>query len=441
MANLIQPQPQLDFHSHPVTHAPSPFGFGFGLSSMARPASAAHSAFAHPVAFQQLASTISQSARPQKRRIEHDDDQDSGMSRHGSRDDAMDRSPTPERPRRAVPKRARTTPATMATGSKDSDSSKENKDEKAGDQDVDVGVLLASLPPQSLLPLLNSLLQAQPSLKPLILSLIPRPSLETAIQALAQSAKKLRDAYPYSNTPSFSQSASPAPFGGFGFASTTFNNRPSGFGFGNSSMGFGRPSPTLHSSGFNTPSGSDSNSGGMREEYIVSRIRPHINDFVSACLSYLPYFSDIPASTSTPSSANTQSTSSLQKDKPQPPETFMFLSALTSHILAQPPLTQASLVPTILPRLLDEWKAWIDRVDEIVNRQGGMFGGETVRGWERSLDEFAEAKGHGTEALAGGEGSVGGQGGLVGWTHGPAYDGGLDSLGVVSSMMWCGLVL
>ncbi|KAA1468700.1 hypothetical protein DENSPDRAFT_834104 [Dentipellis sp. KUC8613] len=395
MANLIQPQPQLDFHSHPVTHAPSPFGFGFGLSSMARPASAAH--FAHPVAFQQLASTISQSTRPQKRRIEHDDDQDSGMSRHGSRDDAMDRSPTPERPRRAVPKRARTTPATVATASKDGDPSKENKDEKAGDQDIDVGVLLASLPPQSLLPLLNSLLQAQPSLKPLILSLIPRPSLETAIQALAQSAKKLRDAYPYSNTPSFSQAASPAAFG-FGFASTSFNNRPSGFGLGNSSMGFGRPSPPSHSSGFNSPSGSDSNTGGMREEYIISRIRPHINDFVSACLSYLPYFSDIPASSSS-ASANTQSTSCLQKDKPQPPETFMFLSALTSHILAQPPLTQASLVPMILPRLLDEWKAWIDRVDEIVNRQGGMFGGETVRGWERSLDEFAEAKGHGTEAL------------------------------------------
>jgi hypothetical protein len=32
-------------------------------------------------------------------------------------------------------------------------------------------------------------------------------------------------------------------------------------------------------------------------------------------------------------------------------------------------------------------------VDVIVNQEGGMFGGETVKGWERGLDEFADAKG------------------------------------------------
>ena len=53
----------------------------------------------------------------------------------------------------------------------------------------------------------------------------------------------------------------------------------------------------------------------------------------------------------------------------------------------------------LLPRLLVEWQAWIRQVDSIVNEQGGMFGGETVRGWERSLDTFAEAKEHGLEAL------------------------------------------
>ena len=34
---------------------------------------------------------------------------------------------------------------------------------------------------------------------------------------------------------------------------------------------------------------------------------------------------------------------------------------------------------------------WVDRVDELVNRQGGMFGSETVRSWERGLDEMAAA--------------------------------------------------
>ena len=29
----------------------------------------------------------------------------------------------------------------------------------------------------------------------------------------------------------------------------------------------------------------------------------------------------------------------------------------------------------------------------MVNQEGGMFGGETVRSWEKTLDEFAEARG------------------------------------------------
>ena len=70
-----------------------------------------------------------------KRRLEHYDDD-------GKHDEAMDRSPTPERPerpKRSVPKRARTTPATIGAV-KDPKSSKEGK--SAGENDVDVGVLL-----------------------------------------------------------------------------------------------------------------------------------------------------------------------------------------------------------------------------------------------------------------------------------------------------------
>lgn len=53
----------------------------------------------------------------------------------------MDRSPTPERPKRAVPKRMRTTPVVITVA-------KEGKEEqKSGDEahDVDVGVLLGML--------------------------------------------------------------------------------------------------------------------------------------------------------------------------------------------------------------------------------------------------------------------------------------------------------
>ncbi len=254
----------------------------------------------------------------------------------------------------------------------------------------------ATLPPQSLLPLLASLLSAQPSLKPTILSLIPRPTLDAALQGLANSAQKLKDAYPYSNSP-FSQ-PTPSSFGGpggFGSSRSPAASFSAGFGFG------ARP---LGGTGFGSAPSSAPNCG-MRDEYIVSRLRPHIQDFVSACFSYLPYFS-IAASSEPLSSSRSQAAQShasalrqQHKDKLHPTETYLFLAALTSHILAQPPLTQASLGPMLASRLALEWKAWIDRVDETVNREGGMFGRETVQTWARGLDEFAQAKDNGMEVM------------------------------------------
>ena len=41
----------------------------------------------------------------------------------------------------------------------------------------------------------------------------------------------------------------------------------------------------------------------------------------------------------------------------------------------------------------------MNKLDEVVNRQAGMFGGEAVKSWERTLDEFAEAKGNGLEVF------------------------------------------
>lgn len=235
----------------------------------------------------------------------------------------------------------------------------------------------ASLPPDSLLPLLTSLLTAHPTLKPTILSLIPRPTLDTAINALAQSAKKLRDAYPYSTIPTFSQTTSSTTFGfgGGGFGGSRANLTASA---GSSPLGFGRSSPAANPS---------TQAAGMRDSYVISRLRPHITEFVSASFSYLPYFSYLPSSSSShfPNAG---------KDKPlaHPSETFAYLSSLTSHLISQPPLTQASLGPMLLPRLLPEWMAWIDRVDAHLNKEGGMFGQEVAQGWARALDQFAEAK-------------------------------------------------
>lgn len=225
--------------------------------------------------------------------------------------------------------------------------------------------MTASLPSQSLLPLLTSLINAQPSLKSDILPLIPRPTLDTATNALAQSAKKLRDAYPYSSAPTFGQPS-----------------QSTSFGFGKS------PVPSTSAFGQNYTN----TNNGMRDTYIISRLGPHVTELVAACFSYLPYFSCVPAPTQSASTSHSTTLQSLHKDKSHPSETFMFLSTVTNHIISQPQLTQSQLRPLLLPRLAEEWKAWILRVDDIVNRQGGMFGSEAVRSWERVLDEMADGK-------------------------------------------------
>lgn len=263
----------------------------------------------------------------------------------------------------------------------------------------------ASLPPQSLLPLLSSLLKAQPSLKTVILPLIPRPTLESAEQVLSQAAKRLRDAYPYSSAPSFSQA-------------------PSIFG----------PSRSSQSPFGSTPSSSSMGQPVMRDSYIISRLRPHVADYVSACMSYFPYFSCIPSpaqSSNSPSTSNqTNSTTTIQglhKDKFHPSETFLFLAAVTNQIMNQPPLTLSELVPLIVPRLSQEWKTWVDKIDEVVNREGGMFGRDTVTGWERALDTMAEAKAPGLseEVMKGIRDSWVGK---VGWLVGRSPSQSMDEL-------------
>ena len=142
MANVLPPQ--INFHPRPVSHAPSPFGFGFGLgpsssvSSGWIPSAPGHT---NPAAFHQLATSVTQTAstRLQKRRLDPEDDSESSSYQsQANRDESMDRSPTPERPKRAAPKRARVLNAIDSGGTE-----KENKAPgNTAEDDVDIGVLL-----------------------------------------------------------------------------------------------------------------------------------------------------------------------------------------------------------------------------------------------------------------------------------------------------------
>ena len=143
MANVLQPH--IEFPPCAVSHAPSPFGFGFGLggattaSAMSSVAWPTTPGYANPATFQQLVSSVSQSSRAQKRKLEPDEDVESHSRFTGQRDESMDRSPTPERPKRTAPKRARVAPTNSS--SKDDQDTKENKAPNNYD-DIDVGVLL-----------------------------------------------------------------------------------------------------------------------------------------------------------------------------------------------------------------------------------------------------------------------------------------------------------
>lgn len=380
MAGLISPQ--FGFPAGVVDHSPSPLSFGFGLSPAASVPGWQPPGM-QPTPFSPFPSALSSSQKASNKR-RHDDD-----------DELMDRSPTPERrPIRPVKQmRVRMSESRSQEDIADHDkASKENRSSRtdSGD-DVDVGMLLgmsiqylwhepnsrlipssASLPPQSLLPILTSLLSSNPSLKPTVLTLIPRPTLDTALNAINQAAKKLVDEYPYSAT------------------SLSFSYQPTSisFGFGNDSPGSHRTNTTTSSSSapcFGRASIPNENNAGMREDYILSRLRPVISDFVSTAFSYMPYFSFM-----TNPSASHPLAAGREKIV-HPSETFAYLSALTNHVLNQPPLCQSSLAPPLLPRLLQEWMAWVSRVDELL-KQGGMFGSGVAESWIEALDRYAGAK-------------------------------------------------
>lgn len=236
-------------------------------------------------------------------------------------------------------------------------------------------LLAASLPREALFPLLEALLKAQPSLMTTILPLIPRPTLQTAQQVLAQSVKRLKDAYPYSASP------------------------PQGQAY----FSFGSENPT-HSVFGSSPMPQASSQPSMRDSYITSRLAPHVSDFVSVCVTYFPYFSCVTPPTQSADSASTSTrasaTTTIQSlHKGYPLETFSYLSTVTNHIIEMPPLTRAQVVPLIMPRLTEEWKAWVNRIDDVVNTKSGMFGRDAVTGWIRDLENMSKAKANGVSEV------------------------------------------
>jgi len=133
MANVLPSS--IGFHSRPHKDAPT---FGFGLSSSMNPTQWPSPAPTHHLsAFNQFASSSNHNStvRSQKRRLDSEDGLENSQ-------DAMDRSPTPDRPKRGLAKRARISPTSGEATLKDERASKEERTQSRSEQDVDIGVLL-----------------------------------------------------------------------------------------------------------------------------------------------------------------------------------------------------------------------------------------------------------------------------------------------------------
>lgn len=227
-----------------------------------------------------------------------------------------------------------------------------------------------------------------PHIKPTLLSLIPRPTAETTRDAILDAVKKLREAVPYSATLSTSFPSTPqitgTPTGasgnslGLGFAFGAATTSMPSFALGAASV---RPSPTPQ----------------QRDTYVLNRLRPAVQAFNTTVASYLPYFSLVPAPVTLLSlqQRNRQPQQTHVNSKPPShSEAFTVLSTLTSSLLTLPPPAAQALKQQsdLHSRVVTEWKAWLNSLDDHVNREGGIFGRDMAQSWLTALEAFSVGK-------------------------------------------------
>lgn len=181
---------------------------------------------------------------------------------------------------------------------------------------------------------------------------------------LDKAAKKLFDSYPYSTN------------AGSAFGSHRSSSLSASF-----SQRFGQPHTAA--------------SSGNSEAYIRNRLQGPVGEFVSTCMTYLPYFSYMPATSSLQDSSSSQAVASHLPASQQrdPMDTEHVLAALTRHVLSQPAITQSMLMPLLLPRLQQEWQAWANAVDQRFNGELKVIGEKTIKGWFHDLDSICGGRG------------------------------------------------
>ena len=169
MANVLAQLPQFGFnHPHSPNHPPLPV----------TPTPAIMAGWGH-VVYQPSANHQLPATRVLKRRLEQEDEDEEARP-----DVVMERTPTPERPKRAPPKRARRGDTLSNDGSQ---GNQHSKDGRSSDNEVDIGVLLGTF----------------------ISSLFSRPSLTKYMRSHTPSSIATSNSRCINRFPAFSQARSP----------------------------------------------------------------------------------------------------------------------------------------------------------------------------------------------------------------------------------------
>jgi len=194
---------------------------------------------------------------------------------------------------------------------------------------------LASLSREQLLGILSALVQTQPALRPTIAALLPAPTLDSTLSALAQLERAITSAIPAG--------------------------------------------------------------AGARPEYVWGRVRGPVEEYVAEARSYLGSFTAaINSSSATPVGEDDLShpsttfaflyalTSSLRRLE-------VALPPAPSSPLAPGGATATALSGHLLPLSINAWHVFLTRLSAAVNVEGRIMSAATVAGWFQRLEEVSVA--------------------------------------------------
>ncbi|KAK4684118.1 hypothetical protein P7C73_g6084, partial [Tremellales sp. Uapishka_1] len=208
-------------------------------------------------------------------------------------------------------------------------SKKEEEKSAVGPEGVDVGVLLATLPPSSHLDILLHLLESNPSLSATVLARLPQPDLNQCLQELEKSMDKIKRA------------------GGLGGPNLDFS--------------------------------------GLAGKRIWERSHVEVASFCKISSTYVHFFSAPPNSTQQPTDPTILF--------PLLHTLTVYVYSLLLLIPTEPthPSTATPLLD-LANLVLTTWTHWISALSTEVNQRGGMYPHPMVNSWSEGMDRLANGE-------------------------------------------------